>query len=540
MSTHRWLDKHGSSTFRACVNSSTLAEVRRELNEIVLLAAKTYNSEIACVGVIRSDKLQCDTAIGIPEGTEFPIEETFGVEVISSGAALVVEDAAASERYAKNPRVVGEQKVRFYAGVPLIDRDNHVFGTLCIVDREPRYFSQDDLAGLSQLGRLASRLIQQAEEIRQISLLANHSELNRKRLLRFLETVEHVFAECDSHGKYTFLSASWKYQFQFGIVESISKFVWDFVEDGERSYLQSLVQRLLSGELQQVRHRFRHLVADADPVWVEFRLLPRRELDGTISGMVCTITNVNEQVGIEALVQKQRLDIEATAKLSLLGEMAAGIAHEINNPLAILSGQVQMLSDRAHEGMVTQEVVLKACARLERMVERMSKTINGLKSFTRNDSSDPMEMTAVSKIVFDCLELVSDKFRMAGIPVTVSDVPSNIEIWCRGSQISQVLLNLLSNAFDAISNSENPWVKITFTREQNFLCFNVEDSGPGIPSHIRSKVLDPFFTTKEAGKGTGLGLSISKKIVEAHGGVLKIDADWPNTKFVVALPLCKD
>jgi signal transduction histidine kinase len=110
---------------------------------------------------------------------------------------------------------------------------------------------------------------------------------------------------------------------------------------------------------------------------------------------------------------------------------------------------------------------------------------------------------------------------------------------CREVQLSQVILNLLNNAFDAISELPNKWVHLESRMNEGIIEIRVIDSGSGIPEELREKILQPFFTTKEVGQGTGLGLSISKGIIESHGGTLSIDIKSQNTCFVIQIPQAK-
>jgi C4-dicarboxylate-specific signal transduction histidine kinase len=114
------------------------------------------------------------------------------------------------------------------------------------------------------------------------------------------------------------------------------------------------------------------------------------------------------------------------------------------------------------------------------------------------------------------------------------------QVNCRPTQLSQVLLNLLSNAFDAVSALSEKWVRLTVTQEEQKLIIKVIDSGNGIPSDIAEKIMQPFFTTKVIGKGTGLGLSISRGIIESHEGALFYDPSEKNTTFVIELPIHKE
>ena len=129
-----------------------------------------------------------------------------------------------------------------------------------------------------------------------------------------------------------------------------------------------------------------------------------------------------------------------------------------------------------------------------------------------------------------------ERLRQNSVELRVPPVEKSLRIDCRPTEISQVLLNLLNNAVDAVQPLAEKWVELKVRNAGNEIEISVTDSGAGIPEKIRDKMGQPFFTTKVVGHGTGLGLSISKGIVEAHGGRLSLDAECEHTRFVVMLP----
>lgn len=126
--------------------------------------------------------------------------------------------------------------------------------------------------------------------------------------------------------------------------------------------------------------------------------------------------------------------------------------------------------------------------------------------------------------------------KLAGVEMRIDEIPSDLVIRCRQVQISQILLNLLGNACDAISDRSVRWIQISAEKTHDGVRILVTDSGDGIPKEVAAKLFQPFFTTKERGKGTGLGLSISQGIVKAHSGSLAIDSNCKSTRFVLFLP----
>ena len=151
--------------------------------------------------------------------------------------------------------------------------------------------------------------------------------------------------------------------------------------------------------------------------------------------------------------------------------------------------------------------------------------------------------TAVERIINDTLELCGKRFSDHGIALTVGPVSPEIVLECRPVQLSQVLVNLLGNAWDAVASSDasaERWVRIDVRADGDQVELAVTDSGPGVPTDAHARIFEPFFTTKEPERGTGLGLSLSRSFVEAHRGKLYLDTKSRHTRFVVQLPRTLD
>lgn len=238
---------------------------------------------------------------------------------------------------------------------------------------------------------------------------------------------------------------------------------------------------------------------------------------------------------LEKLVAQKTAQLVQSSKLSSLGEMAAGVAHEINNPMAVILGNAEVLKE--HLGDQADEFSAKKLDKIMNMVTRVSKIVKGLKQFSRDAHADEMIVVPVSKIINEVLELCQQKLKNASVEVEVKVPEVEAFIKCREVQMSQVLLNLVQNAADAIAELPERWIKISCESVNSMnLQIRVMDSGRGIPPEILPKLFEPFFTTKEIGKGTGLGLSISAGIVKDHGGSLTVDELAPHTCFVLTLP----
>lgn len=238
---------------------------------------------------------------------------------------------------------------------------------------------------------------------------------------------------------------------------------------------------------------------------------------------------------IQGILQKRVKQLTEQSKYSALGEVTAGIIQEINDPMRIITDRAGHLRHQVLKDLASKDVLMKDLDQIEVTSERMNKVINSLKKFSEYSKNEPLQVVAVATVVEDTLSYCSDRFQQMNILLDVEPYPA-VDIECRSTQISQVLLNLLNNSFDAIQHKPNSWVRIVFEEEKASVKIKVIDSGSGIPEVIRPKIFEPFFSTKVDGGSTGLGLSLSKSMIEGHKGRLFYDESYPNTSFVVEMP----
>lgn len=246
-------------------------------------------------------------------------------------------------------------------------------------------------------------------------------------------------------------------------------------------------------------------------------------------------SSIEELQKRDKIIQEQQFQIVAAAKMSSLGEMAGGIAHEINNPLAIIDLSANQICDTLERNPKDLALIQESANSIKNTVKRISRIVKGLRTFARSGENDPFKPYPLENLVTETLDLCRERFRQSEIKLSSTPIPS-MNLNCRAVQISQVLLNLLNNSFDAVKNLEKKWVHLEVKHIQDRIRFSVSDSGAPISPDVIPKIMDPFFTTKEIGQGMGLGLSISKGIVEAHRGTLNLEPGTP-TCFWFEIPL---
>jgi signal transduction histidine kinase len=245
--------------------------------------------------------------------------------------------------------------------------------------------------------------------------------------------------------------------------------------------------------------------------------------------------DIAERLRAQRELEQTRQASIYSAKMAALGEMSGNIGHEINNPLAAILLRAQRLQRLAAKDKLDVDVVRSAAHDIQGTVDRIRRIVDALRSFARDAEADPMRPESVGQIVSETIELCAQRFRQHSIELVIEPIPPDLYVDCRSVQISQVLLNLLGNAHDAVESAVQRRVRVAAEGDEREVRIAVTDSGPGIPPALRERIMEPFFTTKELGKGTGLGLSVSKGIAEAHGGRLALDAGAAETRFVLTL-----
>lgn len=245
------------------------------------------------------------------------------------------------------------------------------------------------------------------------------------------------------------------------------------------------------------------------------------------------ITEFRQQ---EIELAKRKKKNEMDSKMQALGRMASGIAHEINNPLTIVYGQSGALKKMLINDTIDKDKMHNISESISRMCARIVDIVNGLRTFTRDGANDPFEQCSLKKILQDTVSFCMGEMKCKDIQLIIEPMPDECIIFCRPTQVSQVILNLLNNAKDAAITTTHRWIRIGYTEMNDEIGLSISDSGNGVPIETRDNLFQPFYTTKEIGKGTGLGLSISKNIIEAHGGKIYLDTKSSHTKFVFTLP----
>jgi two-component system NtrC family sensor kinase len=235
-------------------------------------------------------------------------------------------------------------------------------------------------------------------------------------------------------------------------------------------------------------------------------------------------------------LKETQVQLIQSGKLAAVGTLAAGVAHELNQPLMVIRGYAQELLE---DERIADAELREDLSRIEAQTTRMTAIISHLRDFSRQ-SKGTRQRTDLNQVVTQAFSFLDQQLRTRNIEVVQALDPSLPPVWADPLQIEQVLLNLVTNARDAMEKvGKGVMVIRTEQARDGRVALSVTDTGPGVPPDLKARIFDPFFTTKEVGKGTGLGLSICHGIAEEHGGELRVEspvAEDRGARFTLVLP----
>ncbi len=364
-----------------------------------------------------------------------------------------------------------------------------------------------------------------ARDITELVALEQKKEASTENFLNyFIKNTPAAIAMLDTELRYLYVSDRWTadYGLEGDVIGKEYYETFPLTTDA----MKKIHQRCLNGE---VATREKDLVVHSEGVeiWSRWTIGPWRDFEGVIGGIIIFSEVITKEVEL-------RKKAEGVYKMAALGVMAAGLSHDMASPLSVLElelGQAQQQLPATPEAARIVEYMRTA-------LDHMKKIHNSLRNYAREGKAGDFVVKNIYEILETTEVLVENK---VGYDITLTKkIPEDMpEIICIPDKVIQVLVNLLSNAVDAVSglSVEERWIHLSVDSAPGMVTFVVENGGAPIPAAIQQKMLQPFFTTKGEGKGTGLGLSICNEIVtKAHNGVFLYDENSPHPKFIVKIP----
>lgn len=238
--------------------------------------------------------------------------------------------------------------------------------------------------------------------------------------------------------------------------------------------------------------------------------------EGSFIAIGLPVTELKE---MESELEAQKLKAEYSSRLAAIGEMAGGVAHEINNPLSVISITSEMLAGKLLKENVNDAVWKKHTDKIFETSNRIAKIIKSLQLLTREDVEVSKDEVDLDEIISEALDVSTEKMKRKGIELLYKKSgPTYVR--CRHVELGQLILNLINNSYDAIPGEGK--IELTLQDSPGEVFLYISDTGLGVPEDLKDKIFQPFFSTKEVGEGTGLGLSIARSILKGHGGDIEL------------------
>lgn len=346
----------------------------------------------------------------------------------------------------------------------------------------------------------------------------------------------------------TFISPNVVRQTGHGVQDFLDDpdFWFDHIHPDDQQQVVEELADILAGKKDSQEYRFRY--ADGSYVWMYDEIVLVRDDQGELVELVGCWIDINERKKAEAELQESHIQLIQSGKMAAIGELASGIAHELNQPLMVIRTRNQLMQRCQRKGSLTGDQIAEALEAVDRNTKRMMKIINHLSAFSRQSDKE-RKAVAINKVIEDCFYLIGEQLRLRDIRIEKEFAHSLPRIEADDNQLEQVFLNLLGNARDAIvekrENCEDPTgfqakikIQTSTTEAREKVIILISDNGCGIHQDKKESIFDPFVTTKEVGKGTGLGLSISHGIIQKHNGLIRVAKTGPEgTSFMIELPI---
>lgn len=466
---------------------------------------------------------QIDNLKNLPVA-EFP----WWMKKLRKGEVIRIEDVSKMPAEAKSEmEVLERQQIKSLLVLPLtvggkpsgfVGFDN-VIGT--------GTWGDDDLALL----RVASEIMGNALERKRVEESLKQSEHNYRVL--FESTLDGVFVIDAVTMKVVLANEAAAKLYGFDSIEdAVDVNPLDFVHPDDKDRVTGIVvEGMFERDLRQIIE-FRSVAKDGREIWMS-AISTRTEYQGRLAGLL-SIRDITARKLAEA--EKQRLEeqLHLSSRLASIGELSAGVAHELNNPLAAIKGFAQLLTARYD----LDETVKRDLGAIYREVERASRVTQNLLYFARKHEPEK-RLISINEALAKSLDLCSYQMKVNNIELSVEFDPDLPKTMADFFQMQEVFVNIIVNAEQAMAEAHETGKLCVRTQKVcEMIQITFTDDGPGIAEENLKSIFDPFFTTKEVGKGTGLGLSICYGLVEGHGGHIYAKSKLgEGATFVVDIPI---
>lgn len=496
---------------------TTELDPARVLRHFVEAAVDVAQTDGAALGLMSDEgRIRLVAAIGIAEaldGNAFPIEDSVMGRVIRTGKSWRAPDVSQSgERLALPALASGDRPARGIAVVP-ISRQGERIGALALVARTPRTFTDAEIARVEAMGDMLSVALANAELVSTL----RKAEWRFRTLFR--AAPDAVLTVLQS-GRIREANEAVRDILGLDAMQVVGRRLADLAVEEDRGALELALESASHGQPARLEVRFTSGSATRLAA-ISASRLPESDPPATL----LIIRDISAEREMRArLMERERL--------AAIGELVAGVAHEVNNPLSSISAYAQILLRERDLSPAHREAV--EVIRSE--TTRASQVVKDLLAFARR-SEPQREAIDLQQVVESAVRLSHYQLTTGNLRMEI-DIPADLPaVMGDARQLQQVVINLVTNAVQAMAPQGSGTLRVEARADASMVVLEVADTGPGIPAAARPRIFEPFFTTKAEGEGTGLGLSVSYGIVTAHGGTIAlVESSAAGSRFRVTLP----
>lgn len=371
---------------------------------------------------------------------------------------------------------------------------------------------------------IENSLLYQEQETRteELALLKEFNE-------SIVESVNVGLIAVDEDGRITRCNSTFEAMMDLSREQTIGKLVEEIFDEAFALNLENILGKS-RWHLTEIRNAYKLFTTNAQgkPLIINVAVAPLRSVSHNQTGAIIVLENVTSRIKLEETLQQSE-------KLSSIGLLAAGVAHEVNTPLTGVSSYTQMLLGMIPETDPKHALLQK----VQKQTDRASNIVGNLLNFSRTGNAAEFNEININKLLDDTLQLLEPQMRKSNIEIVknYADVPP--KVFGNAGKLQQVFTNLIINARDAMFGGGTITLTTDFDNEDEII-IEVSDTGSGIESENLNKIYDPFFTTKGVGSGTGLGLAVSYGIVQEHAGTIEAQSEIGNgTTFRLTFPIAQ-
>ncbi len=385
--------------------------------------------------------------------------------------------------------------------------------------------SSEDLEILQTVSGYVAVAVENSLLYQEQTARAEELELLKEFNESIVESVNVGLLAVDEHGQITRCNTTFETMLEIPRDQAVGKYVEEVFDESFAVNLENILGKS-RWHLSEVRNAYKLYTKNkkGEPLILNVAIAPLQSVSQNQTGAIIVLENVSSRVKLEETLQQSE-------KLSSIGLLAAGVAHEVNTPLTGVSSYTQMLLGMIPETDPKHLLLQK----MQRQTERASNIVGNLLNFSRTGNSSDFYEVDLNKLLNDTIQLLEPQLRKSQVEIIKNYSETPPMIYANAGKIQQVFTNLILNARDAMNGGGT--INLLTAVENDKIVVEVSDTGEGIESENLKKIFDPFFTTKGVGNGTGLGLAVSYGIVQEHAGTITAASEiGKGTTFSLIFP----